>query len=146
MLNLKPLICPNCTLDEDICHYTGVSQKVSCDGGDAILLKPGLYGSLLIGVPICSNDWLHHQLLQASKCLYALSITKTEKPPPHGQASIKGLLMSSQAMAALLHSMLCSLGCEGNCMATLHLIHTYTYACIATNCLSGVSKCSVLCS
>ncbi len=81
----------NGTLYEDIRHYTGVSQKVSRDGGDAMLLKPSLYGSLLIGVPICSNDWLHHQHLQATNCLYALSITKLKRsPPPHRQASIEG--------------------------------------------------------
>ena len=71
MLNLKPLICPNGTLYEDIWHYTDVSQNISSDRGDAMLLEPGLYGSLLIGVPICSNDWLHHQHLQATNCLNA---------------------------------------------------------------------------
>ena len=79
MSDLQPLVRSNGTLYEDIWHYTGVSQKVSCDRGDNMLLKPGLYGSLLIGVPICSNDWLHHQHLQAIKCLCALSITKLKE-------------------------------------------------------------------
>ena len=70
-MDLQPLIRRNGALDEDVCHYTGVSQNISSDRGDAILLKPGLYGSLLIGVPICSNHWLHHQRLQTPNCLNA---------------------------------------------------------------------------
>ena len=81
MSDLQPLVGPYGTLDEDIRHYTGVSQNVSSDGGDGMLLKPGLYGSLLVGVPICSNDWLHHQHLQAIKWLYALGITVLKEIP-----------------------------------------------------------------
>ena len=84
MSDLQPLVRSNGTLYEDIWHYTGMSQKFSCDWGDGMLLKPGLYGSLLIGVPICSNQWLHHQHLQAIEWLHALSITNMKaNPQPH---------------------------------------------------------------
>ena len=148
MLDLQPLVRSNGTLDEDIWHYTGVRQKVSSDRGDGMLLKPGLYGSLLIGVPICSNHWLHHQHLQATKCLYTLSITKLKNiTSPHRQASIRGpsqvhngLLMLSQAMAHMFMQCFTVWGVKAIDHTALHLRHACTHACIVTNCLSDVPK------
>ena len=90
MSDLQPLVGPYGTLDEDIRHYTGVSQNVSSDGGDGMLLKPGLYGSLLVSVPICSNDWLHHQHLQGNQMVVCSGNYSHERNPQlHREASIQ---------------------------------------------------------
>ncbi len=50
-------------LDQHIGDKSGVGELVPSDRGQAAALQPVLNGNLLIGVPICSNHWLHHHHL-----------------------------------------------------------------------------------
>ena len=50
-------------LDQNTGDKSGVGELVPSDWGQAAALQPVLNGGLLIGVPICSNHWLHHHHL-----------------------------------------------------------------------------------
>ena len=50
-------------LDQHIGDKSGVGKLVPSHWGQAAALQPVLNGSLLIGVPICSDHWLHHHHL-----------------------------------------------------------------------------------
>ncbi len=57
-------------LDQDIGDKSDVGELVPSDWGQAAALQPVLNGGLLIGVPICSNHWLHHHHLSHYKAIF----------------------------------------------------------------------------
>ncbi len=53
-----------------------MGQGVTCDWRHAAVSQPVLDGTSLVGVPICSNGWLHHGGLHTNHHRFGHSISK----------------------------------------------------------------------
>ena len=67
---LSPEVVHHQASDGMICHNATVVHRLSGDRRCAVLLQPVLNGRALIGVPISSNYWIHHCLLQS--CIHCI--------------------------------------------------------------------------
>ena len=52
------------TSDGKVGYEAGVGQGGPCDWGCVVMLQPVLHGEAVIGVPVPSHHWIHHQCLQ----------------------------------------------------------------------------------